>query len=89
MKFYLTVFILLGSKCRDLADPAYGQANCLDFVFGKLCHPECEDGYMRDPEEPLYFACDETGVWDPSDTISECLRKLLFILGNQVHISMT
>lgn len=65
---------VMGINCSNLKDPEHGQANCSDWLFGTLCSPECKSGYMRDPDEPEYYSCSDSGVWEPSDTISECLR---------------
>ncbi|CAL1275011.1 unnamed protein product, partial [Larinioides sclopetarius] len=56
--------------CNDLADPENGEANCQEWMFGKICQPTCFDNYTRPPE---LFACDESGTWAPSDFISPCL----------------
>ena len=66
-------------NCSNLRDPAHGKANCMEWTFGKLCNPDCDDGYMRHPDDPQYYSCDDSGVWEPDEFISECLRKFLII----------
>ncbi|GFT57284.1 sushi, von Willebrand factor type A, EGF and pentraxin domain-containing protein 1, partial [Nephila pilipes] len=58
--------------CTDLADPENGEANCIDWIFGKICQPSCRLNYTRAEEEPEYFACDESGTWTPTSFISPC-----------------
>lgn len=71
----MSIILSVGMNCSDLRDPVHGKSNCMDWMFGKLCNPECDDGYMRDPKDPVYYSCDDTGLWEPNDSISECLSK--------------
>ncbi|XP_055937160.1 sushi, von Willebrand factor type A, EGF and pentraxin domain-containing protein 1-like isoform X1 [Argiope bruennichi] len=67
--FYINV---TSGVCKDLADPENGEANCQEWMFGKICQPTCFDNYTRDPE---LFACDESGTWTPADFITPCLAE--------------
>ncbi|XP_054712811.1 fibulin-1-like [Uloborus diversus] len=59
--------------CSDMEDPLNGKANCIDWMFGKMCEPTCNDGYWQDPEEQ-YYMCNESGIWHPRDFIKPCLK---------------
>ncbi|KFM67760.1 Sushi, von Willebrand factor type A, EGF and pentraxin domain-containing protein 1, partial [Stegodyphus mimosarum] len=67
---------ITSTQCNDLEDPANGEANCVDWIYGKLCQPFCDAGYTRNPDEYPYYTCDESGVWAPVDVISDCLKYL-------------
>nr|XP_042902058.1 fibrillin-2-like isoform X2 [Parasteatoda tepidariorum] len=63
--------------CKDLNDPENGKAVCMDWLMGKLCRPACNPGFSRDPDEPKFFACSDSGKWTPSNTISPCFPTCL------------
>ncbi|XP_013778528.1 signal peptide, CUB and EGF-like domain-containing protein 2 [Limulus polyphemus] len=64
------MFLVL--ECQDLHGLKNGERNCADWIFGKICSPTCQPGYVFYTAVSDTYECSLNGEWTPSNIILDC-----------------
>ena len=69
------VLVFVGPPCHDPDGPLDGSKSCSDYGGVYFCQVQCPSGSEMYKATAWIWHCDNKGVWQPSETIPDCVGK--------------